>query len=58
MYGCPFCDFNLKKEYEECSVTGEPTNGAVMCDFEFENCEIYQDKIQKSKEKEKYNDKA
>ncbi|MGN0813356.1 MAG: hypothetical protein ACI4MQ_07600 [Candidatus Coproplasma sp.] len=30
-----------KKKYTEyCAITGELTNGAVMCDFEFERCPL------------------
>ncbi|MGN0807601.1 MAG: hypothetical protein ACI4MN_04040 [Candidatus Coproplasma sp.] len=39
MYGCEFCVMDKKKLIEYCAITGEPTNGAVMCDFEFERCE-------------------
>ena len=40
-YGCPYCKMNKKHE-ENCVLTGELTNGAVMCDFEWENCPEYQ----------------
>lgn len=39
MYGCEFCKMDTKTYSEYCSLTGEPTNEAVMCDFEFEHCE-------------------
>jgi hypothetical protein len=41
MFGCPNCVYVANKDIEICKVTGEPTNGAVMCDFEFDDCEIY-----------------
>ncbi|MGN0812947.1 MAG: hypothetical protein ACI4MQ_05540 [Candidatus Coproplasma sp.] len=40
MYGCEFCKMDTKTYTEYCSLTGEPTNGAVMCDFEFERCPL------------------
>ena len=39
-YGCNYCKMN--KKYEEyCVLTGELTNSAVMCDFEWEDCPEY-----------------
>jgi hypothetical protein len=38
MYGCPNCIYNTLKNREECAVNGVPTLGAVMCDFEFDEC--------------------
>lgn len=40
MYGCEFCKMD-KKYNEYCELTGEPTNGAVMCDFEYEHCPLW-----------------
>ena len=40
MYGCEFCKMDKKTYTEYCSLTGEPTNGAVMCDFEYERCPL------------------
>ena len=40
-YACPFCNWNEKTMREECDITHEPTNGAVMCHYEFENCQHY-----------------
>lgn len=40
-YGCPFSNWNEKTMREECDLTHEPTNGAVMCDFEFDECPEY-----------------
>ncbi|MGN0806706.1 MAG: hypothetical protein ACI4MC_06665 [Candidatus Coproplasma sp.] len=31
---------DTKTYTEYCELTGEPTNGAVMCDFEFERCPL------------------
>lgn len=40
MYGCRYC--RIGADYKEyCALTGEPTNGAVMCDFEWERCSEY-----------------
>ena len=39
MYGCEFCKMD-KKYKEYCELTGEPTNEAVMCDFEFDLCPL------------------
>lgn len=39
-YGCRYCKMNNKYE-EYCALTGEPTNSAVMCDFEWEDCPEY-----------------
>lgn len=40
MYGCPYCETN--KKYEEyCKITGKSTNGAVVCDFGYEQCQEY-----------------
>lgn len=41
MYGCKYCKMNGKHE-EYCALTGELTKGAVMCDFEWEDCPEYQ----------------
>lgn len=41
MYGCPYCKTDMKKRQEYCILTGEATNGAVMCDFEYEYCDEY-----------------
>lgn len=40
-YGCPYCNYNFKTKREECDLTHEATNGAVMCDFEYEDCPEY-----------------
>lgn len=40
MYGCEFCVMDRKKYFEYCAISGEPTNGAVMCDFEYERCPL------------------
>ena len=40
MYGCEFCIMDRKKYFEYCAITGEPTNGAVMCDFEYDRCPL------------------
>lgn len=45
MYGCRFCKMDGNHE-EHCVLTGEPTNGAVLCDFEFEeHCDLYKQAI-------------
>lgn len=41
MYGCEYCKTN-KDNNEYCALTGELTNGAVMCDCEWEDCPDYQ----------------
>lgn len=43
MYGCQYCIFDTEKKEEYCILTGEATNGAVMCDFEYEDCPEYRD---------------
>lgn len=52
---CPFMKNNWEKNCEVCTVTGKPTNGAVECDFGYdEECETYRKKATKnSKTKEK-----
>lgn len=40
MYGCEFCVMDRKKYFEYCAISGEPTNGAVMCDFEYDSCPL------------------
>lgn len=42
MYGCEFCKMD-KKYKEYCELTGEPTNEAVMCDFEFDLCPLWKE---------------
>lgn len=42
MYGCEFCIMDRKKYFEYCAITGEPTNSAVMCDFEYDRCPLRQ----------------
>ena len=41
MYGCRYCKMNMTKREEYCTLTKKPTNGAVMCDFEWEDCAEY-----------------
>lgn len=49
MYGCKFCKMD-KKHVERCVLTGKPTNGAVLCDFEFEeHCELYKNAIKEKR---------
>ena len=40
-YGCRYCKMNMTKREEYCTLTKKPTNGAVMCDFEWEDCAEY-----------------
>lgn len=43
MSGCPYSEWNWKKDCEICTCTDAPTNGAVKCDFGYEeDCAIYQ----------------
>ena len=51
MYGCKYCKMN-KQNNEYCTLTGAPTNGAVMCDFEWEDCPDYQKALQPIKHAE------
>ena len=37
---CPFK--GICNGEEVCIISSKPTNSAVQCDFEFENCELYQ----------------
>ena len=40
---CPYIEFNWNKMHEECSVTKNPTNCAVVCDFGYDSeCPVYQ----------------
>lgn len=49
MYGCKFCEMD-GEHVERCVLTGEPTNGAVLCDFEFEDrCDLYKAEIEKKR---------
>ncbi len=41
MYGCRYCKMDMKRREEYCTLTKKPTNGAVMCDFEWEDCAEY-----------------
>lgn len=50
MYGCRYCKMNEKNE-EYCTLTKELTKGAVMCDFEYEDCPEYQKALQPIKVK-------
>lgn len=49
MYGCEFCKMD-KRWNEYCALTGEPTRGAVMCDFEYERCGVRSEKLKDLKE--------
>ena len=50
MYGCKYC--KMDKNYAEyCSLTKEPTKGAVMCDFEWEDCPEYKKALKPIKPK-------
>ena len=40
MYGCEFCVMDKTTYTEYCAINGEDTNGAVMCDFEYERCPL------------------
>lgn len=40
MYGCEFCVIDKTTYTEYCAINGEDTNGAVMCDFEYERCPL------------------
>ncbi len=40
MYGCDYCKMNEQNE-EYCTLTGELTKGAVMCDLEYDLCPEY-----------------
>ncbi len=41
MKGCPYSEWNWEKDCEVCRLTGKPTEGAIMCDFGFdEECDI------------------
>lgn len=45
MSGCPYIKFDYKHECEVCRVTEMPTNGALTCDFDYEDCAAF--KLQK-----------
>ncbi|MDE7306740.1 MAG: hypothetical protein K2N33_05055 [Clostridia bacterium] len=52
MKGCPNCYYDFERDCEVCSVTGEPTNGEMKCDFGYEKeCPEY--KKQKCVKKQK-----
>ncbi|MGN0824548.1 MAG: hypothetical protein ACI4MB_05730 [Candidatus Coproplasma sp.] len=40
MYGCEFLVMDKTTYTEYCAINGEDTNGAVMCDFEYERCPL------------------
>ena len=45
MKGCPYSEWNWEKDCEVCRLTGKPTEGAIMCDFGFdEECDEYKNK--------------
>lgn len=40
--GCPYSNWNWEKLCEVCTITDKPTNGAVCCDFGYdEECSEY-----------------
>ena len=53
MKGCPNCYYDFERDCEVCSITGEPTNGEMKCDFGYEKeCNEYKkQKRDKSKKK-------
>ena len=51
MTGCPCSKFSWKKDCEVCTCTDKPTNGAIECDFDYEECKFYAQ--HKAEEKEK-----
>lgn len=42
MYGCRYCKMDGSHN-EYCTITKEPTKGAVLCDFEWEDCPHYKE---------------
>ena len=43
MSGCPFLKYDWNKNCETCKLTDKPTNGALLCDFDYDtDCAIYQ----------------
>lgn len=55
MYGCEFCKMD-KKYKEYCELTGEPTNEAVMCDFEFDLCPLWKEAKGQEQQTDKVNE--
>lgn len=51
MYGCRHCKMDTMRQVEYCALTGELTNGAVMCDLEYERCPEYQNALKPIKPK-------
>ena len=50
MKGCPYSEWNWEKDCEVCRLTGKPTEGAIMCDFGFdEECDEYKNKKSRKK---------
>lgn len=41
MYGCPYNRMHTMKQIEYCTLTGEATNGVVLCDIDYQDCPQY-----------------
>ena len=53
MSGCPYLKFDWKQDCEACKLTEKPTNGALLCDFDYDtNCAIFQKQAGKQQLKE------
>lgn len=52
MDGCKYCKMNANYE-EYCALTGELTKGAIMCDFEYEDCPEYKKALEPIKPQRK-----
>ena len=48
MVGCPYMKYDWKQNCEVCKLTGEPTNGKLLCDFDFDtDCAPFQERANK-----------
>ncbi len=45
MYGCRYLRFDPMRQIEYCTITGQATNGAPMCDVDYGLCPEYREAL-------------